>query len=98
MNSFNKINNITGWMVFAIAIIVYTLTMEATASFWDCGEFIAATYKLQVVHPPGAPIFLMVGRIFTLFASNPEQVPLMTNFFSALSTAFSILFCFWIIS
>ena len=60
MNSFNKINNITGWMVFAIAIIVYTLTMEATASFWDCGEFIAATYKLQVVHPPGAPIFLML--------------------------------------
>ena len=98
MNSFNKINNITGWMVFAIAIIVYAVTMEATASFWDCGEFIAATYKLQVVHPPGAPIFLMVGRIFTLFASNPEQVPLMTNFFSALSTAFSILFCFWIIT
>jgi len=98
MNSFSRINNITGWIVFAIALIVYTLTMEATASFWDCGEFIAATYKLQVVHPPGAPIFLMVGRIFTLFASGPEQVPLMTNFFSALSTAFGALFVFWIIT
>ncbi len=98
MNSFSRINNITGWLVFAVALIVYTMTMEATASFWDCGEFIAATYKLQVVHPPGAPIFLMVGRIFTLFASGPEQVPLMTNFFSALSTAFGALFVFWIIT
>ena len=98
MNSFSRINNITGWLVFAVALIVYTMTMEATASFWDCGEFIAATYKLQVVHPPGAPIFLMVGRIFTLFASGPEQVPLMTNFYSALSTAFGALFVFWIIT
>lgn len=98
MNRFNKINNITGWLVFVIALIVYTLTMEATASFWDCGEFIAATYKLQVVHPPGAPIFLMVGRIFALFASSPEQVPVMTNFFSAISTAFAALFVFWIIT
>ncbi len=98
MYNFTKINNITGWLIFAVALIVYTLTMEATASFWDCGEFIAATYKLQVVHPPGAPIFLMLGKIFTLFASSPESVPLMTNFFSALSTAFAILFCFWIIT
>lgn len=98
MNSFKRINNITGWVVFAIALIVYAMTMEATASFWDCGEFIAATYKLQVVHPPGAPIFLMIGRIFALFAKDPAHVPTMTNFFSALSTAFAILFCFWIIT
>jgi len=98
MKSFSRINNITGWIIFAIALVVYTSTMEATASFWDCGEFIAATYKLQVVHPPGAPIFLMVGRIFTLFASGPEQVPIMTNFFSALSTAFGALFVFWIVT
>lgn len=98
MTSFKRLNNITGWILFAIALIVYTMTMEATASFWDCGEFISATYKLQVVHPPGAPIFLMVGRIFSLFASSPEQVPTMTNFFSALSSAFAVLFCFWIIT
>lgn len=96
MIQYNKINNITGWVVFLIALITYTMTMEASASWWDCGEFISATYKLQVVHPPGAPIFLMIGRIFTLFASNPEKVAIMTNFFSALSTAFAVLFCFWI--
>ncbi|MBP9549726.1 MAG: DUF2723 domain-containing protein [Chitinophagales bacterium] len=98
MIKFSRINNITGWFIFAIASIVYLMTMESSASWWDCGEFIAATYKLQVVHPPGAPIFLMMGRIFTLFASSPEQVPVMTNIFSALSTSFSVLFCFWIIT
>ncbi len=98
MLPYKRINNLTGWIMFIIALVVYTMTMEATASFWDCGEFISATYKLQVVHPPGAPIFLMVGRIFTLFASSPEQVPVMTNFFSALSSAFAVLFAFWIIT
>lgn len=98
MKSFKSINNLTGWIVFGIALFVYASTMEATASFWDCGEFIAATYKLQVVHPPGAPIFLMLGKIFSLFASTKEQVPVMTNFFAALSTAFAILFTFWIIT
>ncbi|MBC8046952.1 MAG: DUF2723 domain-containing protein [Fimbriimonadaceae bacterium] len=96
MIAYNRINNITGWVVFFIALISYTMTMEASASWWDCGEFIAAAYKLQVVHPPGAPIFLMMGKIFTLFASSPEQVSVMMNFFSALSTAFAVLFCFWI--
>lgn len=96
MIKYNRVNNITGWLVFAIALISYVMTMESSASWWDCGEFISATYKLQVVHPPGAPIFLMLGRIFTLFASSPEKVPIMTNFFSALSTAFAVLFCFWI--
>lgn len=98
MNKFSRINNITGWLVFVIASMVYLMTMESSASWWDCGEFIAATYKLQVVHPPGAPIFLMMGRLFALFAGSPEQVPLMTNAFSALSTSFAVLFCFWIIT
>lgn len=83
--------------MFAIALIVYTLTMEKSGSFWDCGEFVAGAYKLQVVHPPGAPFFNIIGRIFTLFAT-PEtgQVAIMINFLSALSTAFVSLFCFWI--
>lgn len=98
MNSFNKINNFAGWVVFAIAALVYVSTMEPTASFWDCGEFIAATYKLQVVHPPGAPIFLMMGKIFSLFAGSVEEVPLYTNLFAAMSTAFAVLFTFWIIT
>lgn len=98
MNSFKKINNLAGWIVFGVVIFVYASTMERTASFWDCGEFIAATYKLQVVHPPGAPIFLMMGKIFSLFAANTEQVPLYTNFFASLSTAFAVLFTFWIIT
>ncbi|MFN0276152.1 MAG: DUF2723 domain-containing protein [Chitinophagales bacterium] len=96
MVPYNKINNITGWLIFFVALISYTLTMEASVSWWDCGEFTAAADKLQVVHPPGAPIFLMIGRIFILFASSPEKVPVMMNFFSALSTAFAVLFCFWI--
>lgn len=98
MITFSRINNLVGWLIFVFATIVYLMTMESSASWWDCGEFIAATYKLQVVHPPGAPIFLMMGRIFTLFAGSVEQVPIMTNIFSALSTSFTMLFCFWIIT
>ncbi|MEQ8686758.1 MAG: DUF2723 domain-containing protein, partial [Imperialibacter sp.] len=63
-----KVNNLTGWFVFAIATLVYWLTVEPTASFWDCGEFIAVSYKLEVPHPPGAPLFLLIGRFFSLFA------------------------------
>ena len=62
---FQKINNITGWAVFGVALITYWLTMEETASYWDCGEFIAVSYKLEVPHPPGAPLFLIIGRIFS---------------------------------
>lgn len=93
--NYKLINNITGWLIFTIALIVYTLTLEPTASFWDCGEFISGCFKLQVVHPPGAPFFLMLGRLFTLFASDTAHVAWMVNFMSGLSTAFAVLFIFW---
>jgi hypothetical protein len=98
MSNYNKINNITGWLVFAIATLVYILTLEPTASFWDCGEFIAASYKLQVPHPPGAPMFLLIGRIFSLFSPDVQHVAYMVNMVSALSSSFTILFLFWSIS
>lgn len=96
--NFKTINNIAGWAVLAIASFVYINTAESSASLWDCGEFIAAAYKLQVVHPPGAPLFLMVGRIFALFAPDAATIPVMLNYFSALSTAFAVLFLFWVIT
>ncbi len=96
---FKKLNNIGGWLIFAIAALVYTATMESTASLWDCGEFIASSYKLQVVHPPGAPLFLMIGRMFSLLAmGNPENVAWFLNLMSALCSAFSMMFLFWIIT
>jgi len=99
LSEFKKYNNITGWVVFAIAALVYTLTMESSASFWDCGEFIAASYKMQVVHPPGAPVFLMIGRLFTLLSfGNVEMISVMMNFMSALCSAFAMLFLFWSIT
>ena len=98
MNNFKKLNNITGWIVFLIATIVYLVTMEKTASLWDCGEFISAAYKLEVVHAPGAPFFLMLGRIFSLFATDASQVAIMVNSMSALSSSFTILFLFWTIT
>ena len=99
MEQFKKYNNILGWLAFLVALIVYTSTLEATASFWDCGEFIAASYKLQVGHPPGAPLFLMIAKVFMLFAgSNVEKLPVMVNFLSGLVSAFGILFLFWTIT
>ncbi|HXI01125.1 MAG TPA: DUF2723 domain-containing protein [Sphingobacteriaceae bacterium] len=96
--SYSKINNIAGWLTFLIAAIVYTLTIEHTASWWDCGEFISAAYKLQVVHQPGAPLFLMVGRMFSLLASDPTKVAYWINMSSALASAATILFLFWTIT
>jgi len=99
LQEFKKYNNITGWVLFAISALVYTLTMESSASFWDCGEFIAASYKMQVVHPPGAPVFIMIGRIFSLFSfGNVEMVSIMLNLMSALCSAFAMLFLFWSIT
>lgn len=97
--NFNKLNNLVGWLVFLIATVVYFLTLETTASWWDCGEYIATAYKLQVGHPPGAPLFQMIGRFFSLFALGDEtRVALMINAMSALSSSFTILFLFWTIS
>ena len=99
MTNYSKINNITGWVIFFISAAVYLTSIEPTASFWDCGEFIATAFKLQVGHPPGAPLFLMVSKIFTLFAGgNTELVPVMVNAMSALASAFTILFLFWTIT
>ena len=98
MKNFKKLNNITGWIVFLIATFVYLATMEKTASLWDCGEFISGAYKLEVVHAPGAPFFLMVGRIFSLFAADVTQVAVMINSMSAIASSFTILFLFWTIT
>ncbi|SEA28474.1 Protein of unknown function [Porphyromonadaceae bacterium KH3R12] len=95
---YKLINNITGWIVFAVAAVVYLLTIEPTASFWDCGEFITQAYKLEVGHPPGAPIFMLVGNLFTQLAQDPSQVAKMVNVMSALMSAFTILFLFWTIT
>ncbi len=99
MNSYKKINNILGWIVFTIASAVYIITSEPTMSFWDCGEYIATAYKLEVGHPPGAPLFQMIGRFFTLFAfGDVTLVARMVNTMSALSSGFTILFLFWSIT
>ena len=94
MKKFKLLNNVFGWVAFAIAAFTYLSTMEPTASFWDCGEFISTAYKLDVGHPPGAPFFMLIGRFFSLFASDPTQVALMINTLSALASAFTILFYF----
>jgi hypothetical protein len=95
--NYKKLNNITGWVVFAIATFVYLSTMEQTTSLWDCGEYITTANKLEVGHPPGAPFFMMLGRLFSAFAS-PENAAMMVNSMSALSSSFSILFLFWSIT
>ncbi len=95
-NQFKGLNRLGGWLVLLISGIVYTLTMESTASLWDCGEFIASAYKQQVVHPPGAALFLMIGRMFTLLAGGNEMiVSLSMNFMSAMCSAIGMMFLFW---
>ena len=94
---FNRLNVWTGWSVWLIATIVYLLTVEPTASFWDCGEFIASAYKLEVGHPPGAPFFMLLARAFMVVAS-PENAAFAANTLSVLSSSFTILFLFWSIT
>ena len=97
--NFQKANNFTGWAMFGVALITYFLTMEETASFWDCGEFIAVSYKLQVPHPPGAPLFLLMGRMFSFLSfGDVTKVAYWINFMSVLASAFTILFLFWSIT
>jgi tetratricopeptide (TPR) repeat protein len=99
MNQFKKLNNIIGWSVFLIASFVYLSTIEQTVSFWDCGEYISTAYKLEVGHPPGAPLFQLFGRIFTLFAAQgTSEVAVAINILSALCSSFTILFLFWTIT
>ena len=99
MKTFQRFNLITGWVIFLISTIVYLLTIEPTASFWDCGEFIATAFKQEVGHPPGAPLFMILGRIFTFFAGgNLSNVAVTVNIMSALSSSFTILFLFWTIT
>jgi hypothetical protein len=96
MKQFKLMNNVAGWLMFLFALVVYGSTIEQSASFWDCGEFVPACLKLEVVHPPGAPMFIIIGRIFTLFAgSDMTQVPVMINLMSGLASAFAVLFLFW---
>ncbi len=94
----NKLNAILGWSAFAIALITYTLTLEPTVSYWDCGEYISTAVKLEIGHPPGAPLFQMLGAFFAMFTSDVTQVAYMVNFMSALASAFTILFLFWTIT
>ena len=99
MDNYTKLNRLIGWIVFLIATLVYFLTLEPTASWWDCGEYIATAYKLQVGHPPGAPLFQLLGRFFSLFAfGDTSNVAMMVNAMSALSSSFTILFLFWTIT
>ncbi len=98
MKQFKLVNNLMGWLVFAIAAFTYCSTVEPTASFWDCPEFITTAYKLEVGHPPGAPFFMLTGNFFSQFASDPSQVALCVNIMSALLSAFCILFLFWSIT
>lgn len=99
MEKFKRLNNIGGGVTFILAAIVYTLTLEPTASWWDVGEYISTAFKLQVGHPPGAPLFQMVGRFFSLFAfGNVSHVALMVNFMSGFVSALTIMFLFWTIT
>jgi hypothetical protein len=99
MNRFNLINNVLGWITFVVALITYTLTLEQTVSFWDCGEFISASYRLQICHPPGAPLFLIIGRLFSLLAGNDvTQVAYWVNMVSAVASAGCVMFYFWTIT
>ncbi|MBA2563749.1 MAG: DUF2723 domain-containing protein, partial [Chitinophagaceae bacterium] len=95
--SFKRINNITGWTVCLIACTVYLMTMEATGSFWDCGEFISSAFKLQIPHPPGAPLFVLLGRLFTI-PFDGSNAATGVNMMSALASGFTILFLFWTIT
>ena len=98
MKQYKLVNNLMGWLVFAVAAVVYCLTIESSASFWDCPEFITTGYKLEVGHPPGAPFFMLTANLFSQFASDPSQVAYMVNVMSALLSAGCILFLFWSIT
>ena len=97
MKSYKTVNNLFGWLCFIVATVTYCLTVEPTASFWDCPEFILSGNKLEIGHPPGAPFFMLTANFFSLFAS-PEKVALMVNIMSAVLSAAGIMFLFWSIT
>ncbi|MBO4328931.1 MAG: DUF2723 domain-containing protein, partial [Bacteroidales bacterium] len=97
--TFKKLNNLIGWLAGIIATVVYFMTMEPTVSWWDCGEYISTSFKLQVGHPPGAPLFQMIGRFFTLFAGGDvTKAAMMVNAMSAICSGLTIVFLFWSIT
>jgi len=96
--SFKLINNATGWLAFIIASVTYLLTVEPTASLWDCGEFITTSAGLQIGHPPGAPLFMLIARLFSIFAPDSTKIALMINSMSALASGATIMFLFWTIT
>ncbi len=98
MKNYRLVNNVLGWFTFTIAAVVYLMTIEPTASFWDCGEFISSAYKLEVGHSPGSPIFMLTANLFSQFASDPSHVAMMVNAMSAIFSALTILFLFWSIT
>jgi hypothetical protein len=98
MKKFTLWNNLLGWLIFIFATTVYFLTLEPTTSLWDCGEFIATSYKLEVPHPPGAPFFMLIARFFSLFASDPSNAAKMINALSATVSGLTIMFLFWTIT
>ena len=98
MKQYKTVNNLVGWITFLIAATVYCMTIEPTASFWDCPEFISSAFKLEVGHPPGAPVFMITANLFTQFAKDVSHVAMMVNTMSALLSAVCILFLFWTIT
>ncbi|HEU0064971.1 MAG TPA: DUF2723 domain-containing protein, partial [Flavisolibacter sp.] len=97
--NFRKVNNVTGWIICAIASLVYILTAEKAGSFWDCGEFVSSCFKVQLPHPPGAPLFILLGRIaIVLSGDNPATAAKAVNVLNALASGFTILFLFWTIT
>ncbi len=96
--TYQRYNKLGGWAVFLIALLTYTFTVEPTTSFWDCGEFIASSYKLEIGHPPGAPLYMLVARVFSFFAFSPQNAALAINMVSVVASAFTILFLFWTIT
>ena len=96
--NFKRWDRIVGWSVFAVAALTYLLTMEPSSSLWDCAEFIATSYKLEVGHPPGAPLFMLLARLATMLAPSTHYVPHMVNAMNCICSAFCILFLFWTIT
>ena len=93
--NFSKWNTLLGWLAFAIALITYSLTVEPTASFWDAGEYISTASKLEIGHPPGAPLYQIMGAFFSIFAPDNTYIALAVNYMSCLASAFAVLFMFW---